>query len=59
MRNVRYWHKADIPLCIAHVRYWGSGHGLVHCTCPLLTQSGHGPISGVQPSRKWPNAASG
>src|SRR5262245_25206754 len=23
-------------------RYWGqSGHGLVHCTCLLLTQSGH------------------
>ena len=23
-------------------RYWGeSGHELVHCTCPLLTQSGH------------------
>jgi hypothetical protein len=20
---VRYWHKADIPLCTAHVRYWG------------------------------------
>jgi hypothetical protein len=21
--NVRYWHKADIPSCAAHVRYWG------------------------------------
>jgi hypothetical protein len=21
--NVRFWHKADIPLCTAHVRYWG------------------------------------
>ena len=20
--NVRYWHKADIPSCTAHVRYW-------------------------------------
>src|SRR4029077_69489 len=25
--NVRYWHKADIPSCTAHVRFWGSsGH---------------------------------
>jgi hypothetical protein len=23
-------------------RYWGnSGHGFLHCTCPLVTQSGH------------------
>ena len=22
-RNVRYWHKADIPSCTAHVRFWG------------------------------------
>jgi hypothetical protein len=29
--NVRYWHLADIPLCTAHVRYWG--------------QSGHAPTS--------------
>jgi hypothetical protein len=21
--NVRYWQKADIPFCTAHVRYWG------------------------------------
>ena len=26
-RSVRYWHKAE--------------HALVHCKCPLLTQSGH------------------
>jgi hypothetical protein len=26
-RNVRYWHKADIPLCTAHVRFREqSGH---------------------------------
>ena len=25
-----------------NVRFWGqSGHRLVHCTCPLMTQSGH------------------
>ena len=22
-QNVRYWHKADIPSCTAHVRFWG------------------------------------
>ena len=22
-RNVRYWHKADMGLCAANVRYWG------------------------------------
>jgi hypothetical protein len=28
--NVRYWPKADIPSCTAHVRFWGkSGHDLV------------------------------
>ena len=33
-RFVRCWHKADIPLCTAHVRYWGqSGHQVVHRTC--------------------------
>ena len=21
--NVRYWHKADLGLCTAHVRFWG------------------------------------
>jgi hypothetical protein len=21
--NVRFWHKADISLCTAHVRFWG------------------------------------
>ena len=40
--NVRYWHKADMDQCTAHVRYWGqSGHALLHCKCLLLTQSGH------------------
>ena len=28
---VRYWHKADIAWCTAHVRFWGkSGHLLDH-----------------------------
>ena len=40
--NVRYWHKADIGLCAANVRYWGQrGHAILHCICPLVTQSGH------------------
>ena len=31
-----------MPSCAAHVRFWGkSGHAVLHCTCPLLTQSGH------------------
>jgi hypothetical protein len=21
--NVRYWHKADMRVCTANVRYWG------------------------------------
>jgi hypothetical protein len=54
-RNVRFWPKADIGYCTAHVRfrgagirfrgrYWGqSGHALLHCICPLMTQSGHWP----------------
>jgi CheY-like chemotaxis protein len=52
--NVRYWHKADIARCTAHVRFRGqSGHDLLRCTCLLLTQSGDGtarPLSlGGQP----------
>jgi len=23
LTDVRYWHKADIPSCTAHVRFWG------------------------------------
>jgi hypothetical protein len=23
VRNVRYWHKADIPVVISDVRFWG------------------------------------
>src|SRR5262249_57797373 len=34
--------KAEIFLVPSNVRYWGqSGHGLLHCKCLLLTQSGH------------------
>jgi hypothetical protein len=29
-------------------RYWGqSGHALLHCICPLMTQSGHRLLSGA------------
>ena len=46
--DVRYWHKADIGLCTAHVRFWGlSGHDQLHRTCPLMTQSGHRPWAGA------------
>ena len=31
--------------CTANVRYWGqSGHAVLRCTCPLMTQSGLGAI---------------
>jgi hypothetical protein len=31
-QEVRYWPKADIGYCTAHVRFRGqSGHGLLHC----------------------------
>ena len=40
--DVRYWPIADMALCKANVRFRGqSGHSFFHCTCPLLTQSGH------------------
>jgi hypothetical protein len=40
LADVRYWHKADIGLCAAHVRFRGqSGHALLHCTCMLLTKA--------------------
>jgi hypothetical protein len=40
--NVRFWPKADIRSCTAHVRFRGqSGHGFLRCECPLMTQSGH------------------
>ena len=33
--------KADMDVRFSG-RYWvQSGHGLMHCTCPLMTQSGH------------------
>ena len=42
MRNVRYWHLADIRPCPLNVRFWGqSGHALGGVRCLLLTQSGH------------------
>jgi hypothetical protein len=37
---VRYWPKADIVPCTAHVRFRGkSGHDILRCECPLMTQS--------------------
>ena len=40
--NVRYWHKADMSCCTAHVCFRGqSGHAFLHCKCLLMTQSGH------------------
>jgi hypothetical protein len=40
--DVRFWHKADIPITRANGRYWGkSGHRGLMPSCLLLTQSGH------------------
>ena len=40
--SVSFWYLADTRQCTANVRFRGqSGHALLHCTCPLLTQSGH------------------
>ena len=37
--DVRYWHLAAIPEPAINVRFWGqSGHYLLRCKCPLLTQ---------------------
>ena len=34
--------KRTSALCTAHVRFWGqSGHAVLHCTCPLMTQIEH------------------
>ena len=42
LRNVRYWHKADIPRCTTHVCFRvQSGHDFSQRKCLLLTQSGH------------------
>ena len=47
-RDVRYWHKADIAYCTAHVRFRvQSGHDVLHCKCLLLTQSGHSVAVGT------------
>jgi len=36
--NVRYWPKADIGLCTAHVCFRGSGHDAINVR---YAQSGH------------------
>ena len=38
--------KADMPFCTAYVRYRCKAEMLLHCKCPLMTQSEHpsGPI---------------
>ena len=41
-REVRYWHKADVPLALMNVRFEGNnGHDANVTRCPLMTQSGH------------------
>jgi putative tryptophan/tyrosine transport system substrate-binding protein len=51
MGNVRFWHKADISSCTAHVRFRGqSGHDYCIAKCPLMTQSGHRPDQHLGPA---------
>jgi hypothetical protein len=39
---LRYWPKADISSCTAHVRFRRYiGHDDCTAKCPLMTQSGH------------------
>jgi hypothetical protein len=39
---VCFWHKADIPIELTHVRFWeNNGHRLDARQCLLLTHSGH------------------
>ncbi|MGC2075093.1 MAG: hypothetical protein WA728_03475, partial [Xanthobacteraceae bacterium] len=41
-RDVCFWHKADIPIALLDVRFWGqSGHRAAALQCPLMTHSGH------------------
>jgi hypothetical protein len=55
--NVRLWPKADIPHCTAHVRFRGqSGHNLLRCMGPLLTQSGPEPPLQGASLRRYDNA---
>ena len=40
--DVRYWHKQTSPSALHMSAFRGKADMLVlHCTCPLLTQSGH------------------
>jgi hypothetical protein len=42
--NVRFWHKADIPLAATNVGLGGKADITVDGPeCPLMTQSGHCP----------------
>jgi len=46
-RDVRYWPKADMPSCAAHVRFRRqSRHDFLRRECLLLTQSGQGATPG-------------
>src|SRR5262249_21340430 len=59
--DVRFWPKADNPF-LSHLMSLRdqSGHGLMHCTCPLLTQSGQSIFVAFDvasgPKRTWPDA---
>ena len=53
--NVRFWHLADILSCSTCPFRGQSGHGRLHCTCLLLTQSGHDDAQrGFVNQMSWP-----
>jgi hypothetical protein len=49
-RNGCLWPKADIPIELMNVRFWGlSGHPNWRAECPLLTQSRHQQLLNSNP----------
>src|SRR4030095_1886095 len=45
LADVRLWPIADTGTCTARVCFWSkSGHAVLHCTYPLMTQSGHSTV---------------
>jgi hypothetical protein len=52
---VRFWLLAELPFCTANVRFRGqSGHRLLQCKCPLMTQSGHRRLDCSDPAEERP-----
>jgi len=51
---VRFWPKADMSLCAAHVRFWGqSGHGDCIAKSLLITQGGDNSARDCLSATAW------